>query len=170
MNPINLIPPQYRILAAVGLVAAVFVGGLWLGHEWRDRACDLTISDIQRGAEKAAREASEAARAKEKGLLKQITDIEAQRHEEDKTAEAERDRLLADIRAGQLRLRDRFTCPEHVPGAATGTGGGDAGTEGGLRREDAEFFISIAAEADQVTRQLQACQSILRSEREQSAP
>lgn len=43
----NLIPPQYRILAKLAALAAMFLLGLWLGHEWRDRACGLTLAEIE---------------------------------------------------------------------------------------------------------------------------
>lgn len=165
MRLIDLIPPQYRIAAVVVYTVALLAAGSYSGWTIASWRWGERMAQWERNAEEAAKEASEAARAKEKDLLQQITDIEAQRHDEARNAEAERDRLLADIRAGQRRLRDRFTCPGNLPGVATGTAGGDAGAPAGLQRADAEFLVRLASEADAVTRQLQACQAILKAER-----
>jgi prophage endopeptidase len=84
-------------------------------------------------------------------------------------AQQDIDKLRADVHAGTIKLRKHFTCPAlpntQGTAAATGTGGSDAGEEGGLSNEDADVLISIAKEADDVVRQLQACQAIVRSDR-----
>ena len=78
---------------------------------------------------------------------------------------ANADRTIADIRAGNLRLRNRFTCPSsaaEVTGSATGS---DGAGQAGLLGSDAEFLISEAERADKVVNQLTACQNILKAER-----
>lgn len=69
--------------------------------------------------------------------------------------------LTADLRSGALKLRERFTCPARVPGAAASPGVGDEAAAGGLSGEDAEFLVSEASRADEVARQLTACQAII---------
>lgn len=85
-------------------------------------------------------------------------------------ANAQIDRLLGGLRDGTERLRGRFQCPPAagVPQAAAGTGGGGGAEGAGLRREDAEFLVREAGRADDVVRQLTACQALLRVEREQT--
>lgn len=86
----------------------------------------------------------------------------ARLNKENTDAIAERDGLLADLRAGNLRLRDKFRCPSGgVSGTAGSAAGGD-GPEGGvLSVEDQTFLVRLGAEADDVARQLTACQAIL---------
>lgn len=54
-----------------------------------------------------------------------------------------------------------------VPGAAAGAGGNNGACETGLPRADAEFLIRLAREADEAVIQLQACQYLLATERQQ---
>lgn len=83
---------------------------------------------------------------------------------------------VAAVRSGAVRVRDRFACP--ASGSAAGASGagtaagrtasvGDAGTPGGLQTADAEFLLSEAGRADEVTLQLQACQAIVLRDRGQ---
>lgn len=81
---------------------------------------------------------------------------------ENTDALAERDGLLADLRAGNVRLRDKFRCPDRRLPAAPGPAAGSDGAEGGgLSVTDAQFLVRLGAEADDVARQLTACQAIL---------
>ena len=78
--------------------------------------------------------------------------------------ENEKDNVIADLRAGNLRLRQRFQCPANttVSPASPATSVGDGGTGGGLLDSDAEFLVRLAAEADNRVVQLQACQAVLK--------
>lgn len=86
-------------------------------------------------------------------------------------AKAEIDRLDAAVRAGDVRLRQRFTCPAAAGGAASAPGASaapaDAAKGRGLRDEDARALVRMSDEADQVTRQLQALQAIVKKDRGQ---
>lgn len=109
----------------------------------------------------------EAWRAAERKSVEQMTVIDQQHQEEIQRAIQERDDIISDLRAGNLRLRERFTCPSpELPGAGPAASGGDAGESAGLQPADAEFLIRLAAEADEVTRQLAACQAVIRADRE----
>jgi hypothetical protein len=60
-------------------------------------------------------------------------------------------------------------CPDNsnpVPSAAPSPGSDNGRTKARLSGETAEALITIAADADEVTHQLKACQEILRNERE----
>lgn len=90
---------------------------------------------------------------------------------ENENAKAEVDRLLAGLRDGTERLRRRFQCPSGaVPGAPAAAGGSDGAGEGGLRDEDAGFFIREAERADAIARRLTACQNLLQQQRNSAQP
>lgn len=115
-------------------------------------------------------QAGAKAREIEQRAAQDVASIEAKHHAEIEAARTDLARLDADLRAGTVRLRDRFTCATAgasggAPEAATSTGQRHAATQGGLSREDAEFLVRFAGEADAVTRQLAACQAIVRSDR-----
>lgn len=71
----------------------------------------------------------------------------------------ERDKTIADLRRGALRLRDKFTCK--MPTDSKPSAGGDGQGTGGFSSEDAEFLIREASRADSVARRLSSCQAIL---------
>lgn len=112
---------------------------------------------------------SEEVRAGEQAKAARIATIDQQHQEAIAYANTELDKLRADVRAGAIRLRPHFTCTDTTNAtgkAATSTGVSHGGTQGGLRTADEEFLIRIAREADDITRQLHACQAIVRSDRE----
>lgn len=82
--------------------------------------------------------------------------------------DAEYDRTIADLNAGNLRLRKRFqSCPASgVPGAGAGSTSDNAAQGGGLSKQDQEFLIRIGREADEVAGQLASCQAQLKKDRE----
>ena len=63
--------------------------------------------------------------------------------------------VIAGLRAGTLRVRQRLTCPAMPGTAADSTGAAETG-ERGLQPADAELALGIAARADAVARQLNA--------------
>lgn len=77
----------------------------------------------------------------------------------------QRDQVISDLRAGAVRVRDKFRCKAGLPEASPGTGRSDAASEGGLSDQDAEFFVREASRADAVVGQLTACQAVIKSDR-----
>ena len=107
----------------------------------------------------------ERIRATEAATAARIAELDQRHYQELQRVRTEADHTIADIRAGALRLRHRFTCPAGpVPAAPDAPGVGDGTEAGGLRREDAEFLVRIAAEADAVAVQLSACQDFARTD------
>lgn len=76
------------------------------------------------------------------------------------------DATIAELRAGTVKLRDRFKCPSKTAEVAGSGQGDNEASETGLSDEDAGFLIRFAGEADTVANTLTACQNILRAERE----
>lgn len=72
--------------------------------------------------------------------------------------------VVAGLRAGTERLRQRFRCPSGALPAAPGTPGGRDGADGaGFTVADAEVALGIARDGDTAIRRLKACQDILRA-------
>lgn len=148
-------PAVYRLLVAALLAGGLFCSGWWIGRD---------------GAQDKAREAALLAEAKAEKVRQATEDGWRRAHwdlayaAEIKRAEREQetDRTIADLRNGTLRLRDRFTCPS-LPRPAEANPGDDAGSQGGLLREDAEFLLRLGSEADRAIIQLQECQAYVRT-------
>ena len=84
-----------------------------------------------------------------------------------RTVEVVRDKLIDTARTDGLFID--AACPDRsnpVPSAAASTSSDHGGTKARLSGEAAEALIAIAADADEITHQLTACQEILRNERE----
>jgi len=84
-----------------------------------------------------------------------------------RTVEVVRDKLIDTARTDGLFID--AACPDHsnpVPSVASSTSSDHGGTKARLSGEAAEALIAIAADADEITHQLTACQEILRNERE----
>lgn len=155
-------------LAAVLFLIAAFFAGQHQGKkieraEWQakeikaaqDAADRLAeVQDETRQAEQAHQAAMVAASST---YLKELAHVRT-----------EKDRVIANLRAGAIRLRDpgpysfgRDSMPTTCPGA----GRCDGGTGADLSDAAAEFLVHLASEADEVTRQLAACQRILTEDR-----
>ena len=84
-----------------------------------------------------------------------------------RTVEVVRDKLIDTARTDGLFID--AACPDHsnpVPSAAPSPSSDNGRTKARLSGETAEALIAIAADADEITHQLTACQEILRNERE----
>lgn len=151
---------RYGIPAAAG---AALVVGIWFhGH-----AAGKDSVQTQWNADKAKHSAAIAAlesahRAKEAQLNANAQRIEYRLAQAQQDTLTELDTTLSDLRADNLRLRQRFTgC--RVP-EDTGTAESDDGAaQGGLSEQDQEFLLRIGAEADSVANRLAACQGFVDS-------
>lgn len=125
--------------------------------------------DRQAAADAAATAALEAkVRQVEDDAAKQLAAVDANYQEKMKNEIDSRDAVIAGLRAGSVRVRERFTCASTasgVPNTAASAGRSDAAGGRGLQQADAEFLVSIAERADQVVLQLQACQAVVAADR-----
>jgi hypothetical protein len=84
-----------------------------------------------------------------------------------RTVEVEKQQLIDVARTDGLFIDAACPDPSNaVPSAASSPGGDHGGTKARLSGEAAEALIAIAADADEITHQLTACQEILKNERE----
>jgi hypothetical protein len=99
-----------------------------------------------------------------------LTAIEAKHAKENKDAQNITNSLIADIRNGNLKLRDAEATSIPSGGRtteqATGPACGCDGTQGGqLSGKASEFLLSLTGEADDTVRQLSACQAVIVEDR-----
>lgn len=180
-----------RALLPFIALAAIIIGALWgaytFGVKTENARRVAEVSDLKRThgddlaamdrAHRAALAAELRAKAeREAQHAKDMAALDEKFTKEIEDAKRVSDRDIAAVRAGELRLRERFTCPAPGPAAGpsggadkagTTTGLGDDPAPGGLRQPDAEFLIRYSDEADTVVRQLSACQAIVNRDRKQ---
>lgn len=143
-------PVLYGLGAA--LVAALGFGGvqtLRLANAKHDAAVARLALEINaRNAAERHAEALADARERERALRKDMADARADYHRRIEDAQAAADRDLADLRAGNLRLREHWRQCEASAGAGTPAAGGAApGADGsaGLREASAARIVRAVA-------------------------
>ena len=160
-------PSPYVIVGALVLVICSYFYGHHTGVQ-------VTKADWE--AEKAAMAieagrvlAAEQAKVREFEHLLANTQNKVEKVYVDKirTVEVERQQLVDVARTDGLFID--AACPDNsnpVPSPAASPSSDHGGTKARLSGEAAEALIAIAADADEITHQLTACQEILRLERE----
>ncbi|WP_325345369.1 lysis system i-spanin subunit Rz [Xylophilus sp.] len=151
-----------RVAAWVAGVA-LLVGAYSMGHHQATAEGAAALAAYQRGvAQDAAREAS--ARLDRYHAQAVAFDITAHQFTEDQArAKADSDRVAADLRAGNLRLRDRWATQVRANEVAIAARAGDADAAPDDRAASAGRIVRAAAECDA---QVRGLQSILSKERE----
>lgn len=178
----NLIPLPYRIaiVAALWLCSLVAVG-------WWQRHDGIATVEAKWQAREAKQQAAaadqykklyDAYRKAEQDNAVALAAISAKFEKERTDATKQHAADIAAIRAGALRLRDPGAAP--VPacrGSTAETGTSSSGCNGGascefsgpharlLSGQTSEFLVDLAADADDVARQLAACQQVIINDR-----
>ncbi len=168
-----------KYIVAVIAALAILAGAYVFGHHVAAVAGQLSITTLKDGydkqladANKARADAEQAARDTEAKRVADMASLDANYQKELSDAKTVSDAAVAAVRAGTVRVRDRFTCNAgsgSVPSAAkagASTGSTDAASANGLQPEDAEFLLREAARADAVTVQLRALQDVVRRDRQ----
>ena len=102
----------------------------------------------------------------ERAIAKTQADIDTAYQKGITDGKVQLDSTLSDLRADVIRLRKRFSCPAaSVQATAAGAPVSDDAEAGGLQREDAEFLVRLASDADAIALQLKACQAIVENDR-----
>lgn len=141
-----------RVLAAV--ILALLLTVIWQRGTVSMYARKADASEAARAAAEASLIAANELIKAERAKADRMADI-ADRYEKDKTdAQATADRVVADLRADNLRLQKRWAgCPA-MPATATASGELDAAAAD--RGESASRIVRAAAECDSQVRGLQA--------------
>lgn len=171
---LSAIPWQVYLLAAlVGFLiwrdGVVFKRGDAAGYaranaEWQAKY-DKDVADYQtRLIDAQARAAAELAEANVR-----MGEIEQQSLADKEAINAEHEKELAGLRAGTIRVQQRFKCPtvpagrtDSVPGAAAAAAGRDAAGQAGFNAEDAGVALGIARDGDAAILQLGRAQEVIR--------
>ena len=155
MIPIPPFAPQ--LLAATVCLAIGFGGGYKLQSlRWE--------ASLKEAADKRV-EAVNQAREREHELGKVHETIATTLEKDKQNALRKKDAVIADLRAGTLRLRLPSDLPgTSAPAASPSKCDGASGSE--LPRITSEFLLAQAARADEIVLQLQSCQAILRADRQ----
>lgn len=148
-----------RVIAAglTGVVLAVIVGAsMYFGYRTASDRCAARIGQY----EQAAREASEAARAREQELHDEVESVKRQYMQQ---VESDR-RAGAGARAELKRLRDALAARERAAaegGAAAGRAD-DAAAERAILGSCAAELVDVAREADRIAARLGGLQNYVR--------
>lgn len=167
MDRVNPYWLYIKLGAALALLAAVW----WWGYSTKAVACEAAQANERARAEqviaefaRAERDAVQAARESEQAHAAELATI-AEQHEQDKRdAEAAHDRLVADLRAGTVRLHNRWAgcqATAGVSGASRSAAELDAAAAD--REASASRAIGAAREADDWIKRLQ---DVIRSDRQ----
>jgi len=160
----------YAREAGALLVLAAICGAAWAGWEWRDRSADLESAEMRADAERKLAEYARAEselqaryRQAERDRVEAVSRA-AQEYERGKAdAQAKAESVVADLRAGNLRLRQHWqgavaTCDLSRDSAAALA----AEREAQLREQGAADLVRLAAEADARIRAIQEAYEAMR--------
>lgn len=139
----------YRLLFISLGVAGLFGAGWWIGRDGaQDKARDAALV--------ASAKAEEVRRATEGGWQKAHWDL-AYKAEESRVERERQHQIDVDsLRAGTLRVRDRFVCPK-APASPTPAGQPESAQESGLLQSDIELLLRIGREADTIADERNQC-------------
>jgi hypothetical protein len=165
--------PWFQLGTLVLWVSSVVGVGIWqhgAGENaervhWQNKTnFDLEV------ANRKIKDLTEQYRRSEQDKAVAVQSITAQLEQEKRDGLAEKDRVIAQLRDGSLRLRDKYAkssgaCRDNMPKTPsdTASSNGASGTE--LSEEAAEFLWSEATRANKVVSQLVACQAVLVEDR-----
>lgn len=167
MNPYLII----ALIAAWGV--SLFGVGAWQRHDgavtertaWQTRE-NVEIRESGDKIKTLEEDARQAEQDKAMALASISTDYERKLSDANKQRAAD----AAAVLSGSLRLRDPSAtglraCGGLATETAAGSGKRDGGASGDLSGEAANFLLSLANEADDVARQLAACQRVVIEDR-----
>lgn len=163
---------------AVGMLAGAAIGWSATDMIWTTK---YSIAERDWTDQKAAQDRANLSHAKQtvawerrSAELVAAADSAYQKGIEDGKKSLDAD--VAAIHDGSKRVRDKFRCPapakrpDPLPTASTAPGGGDEAPQGGLQPADAEFLVRLGHEANDVVRQLTACQDYITQQQRPVSP
>jgi len=148
MNPLNLIPTQFKVVAVLAAALAAFGAG-WVTNGWRFGG---QLASLQSEWDKERADQAEAELDLERETRRAVDAITVNSQKEKQRAKATIDSLRADVRNGTERLSVA------VSSCATGdprAGNPEARAE--LLPAVADRIVGIAADADDAVRELNEC-------------
>lgn len=135
----------------------------WAGWEWRDRSADVATAEGEQAAAQGEAKAQGSARNAEQATGQTLATI-GEKHEQDRqAAEAVPDAVVADLRAGNLRLRREWQGCEARRMSDAAAGAIERDALAASRDALAGDLVRVGRDADD---QLRACQAVVQADRE----
>ena len=160
-------PNPYVIVGALALVICSYFYGHHTGVAVTKADWDAEKAVAAVEVAKILKAEQDKEREFEHLLANTQTKVEKVYVDKVRTVEVERKQFVDLARTDGLFID--AACPDNsnpVPSAAASPSSDNGGKKARLSGETAEALIAIAADADEITHQLTACQEILRNERE----
>jgi vacuolar-type H+-ATPase subunit I/STV1 len=153
------------IAAAVTLLV-VFGFGWSHGSEHVQAKWDSEKAALNAEAARQIQEAQEQVRKVEQDSVRRVAAADAKYQAVLREKKSEESAAIDRARTGGLRINAKCpSSPNAVSDSAASTSNGNGETRAELSQEAGEFLVRLAAEADRVTEQLNACQAILEEDR-----
>ena len=151
-----------RLAIAVITLTVLLAGSFWAGWEWRDRSADIAKLRSELAFATAANDALVETLEAERAKAQALADIGAQHEDDRREAETVPAAVVADLRAGNLKLRREWQGCEtkRLSDAATATRERDALSAS--RDSLAGDLVRVGRDADD---QLRACQAVILADR-----
>lgn len=171
-----LMKPLMEGVLIAGLGLAGIFGAYGYGHHVASSTLTAKhkaeLAAISQANSKAVADAVTKARAEEQDKAAHMAALDFKHFQGLQDEIDSKNRTIADLHAGTVRVRDNFACPAATAkGAAAATGTstrvGDAAGAGGLQAAHVEFLLREAGRADEAVKQLEACQAIVKQDRGQ---
>lgn len=125
-------------------------------------SCKLSAEQVQSVHAETVRLLNEEMIRKERDSTERLAALATTHQQERDHAKAETDRTIAAVRAGTLRVQNRFVCPTTDTATGDGTSSASGGSDGslprGLQDTDVEFLVRFADDAHTVGNRLTLCQ------------
>lgn len=140
----------------------LFLAGCLLGREWRDRSADLAESRKEAAESRAETAAHVAARTAEREQADKLASIGATHEQDRQAAEAVPAAVVADLRAGNVRLRREWAGCETQRLSEASAAAAERDALAAVREQLAGEIVRIGRDADDHVR---ACQAVIRADR-----
>ena len=143
-----------RIYIGIALVLAYGSACTWAGWEWRDRGADIAQMRSELSGISGELESTRAVLATERAEARRMAGIAEQYERDKQDAQIAADRVAADLRVGNVRLRHEIAAlaTRSVSATAAASAESDAAAERGAALVGAA--IAVGRECDAVQRGL----------------
>lgn len=177
MNPLSLPSPTVLLVAGVAWLASLVAVGYWqndAGHVAERVGWQEKDNKELRLANAKITELNNRERTKERESAERLAAVSDNYQRELKNAKDQRERDVSAARAGTLKLQ--FNPASVSPGGseagstAASAGRCDGAATSELPREITANLFALADDADEVVKQLSACQAVVRSDRKLPLP
>lgn len=165
------------LAASIAALGGTYFYGVGVGKDKVEAVWQAREAKINADTAVAIQAANAKTLAAERAGAKALASVSAGYQAKLKGVQIEKDRIIANLRAGTIRLRDPNAaapvCRDPVPATGASASGHPSSPEtelpvepvGVLPGRTSEFLVSEASRADKVVEQLTACQAVVAGDR-----